>query len=295
MVSRMESKAPHDGREQEKLIMKYADGLARELEIDTLIIQACGREDIDFLPEARFFRSCVWFSRTPESLPVVESQVHSVIAVPKIAKGENFLTLGYFLAVVTGKLAFHKPVINLTACESGLINGLHITAPSERLPWLLDNQIAAFDNIQPPQTLLMLISIALRFAREGREGKPIGTCFILSQPEEVAPYTWQLILNPCAGYPESIRNIFNDEFFETMRELSALDGAFLVSPNGTVRSSAAFISTQGRVDGVESGKGARHHAACAVTSHTMSIAVVLSESSGEITVYQAGRELLHFS
>jgi len=54
----------------------------------------------------------------------------------------------------------------------------------------------------------MLITIAMRFAREGREGKPIGTSFILSSPEDVAPYTWQFILNPCAGYPENIRNIF---------------------------------------------------------------------------------------
>ena len=283
------------GQEQEKLIMSHADALARELGIDTLIIQACGRNEIDFLSEARSFQHYIWLSRTPESLPVEETTAHSVIPVPKIAKGENFLTLGYFLAVVTGKLEFHKPAINLTACESGMINGLHIVIPSHQLPWLLDSQIASFDSIETPQTLLMLISISMRFAHEGREGKSIGTCFIISSPDDVAPYTWQLILNPCAGYPANIRNIFRDDFIEILRELSALDGAFLVNPNGEVRSSAVFIATQGRSDGMESGKGARHHSACALTSHTQAIAVVLSESSGEITVYQAGKELLHFT
>ena len=283
------------GQEQEKLLMRHADALARELGIDTLIIQACGRNEIDFLSESQFFQRYIWLSRTPESLPVRESDIHSVISVPKIAKGENFLTLGYFLAVVTAKLAFHRPAINLTACESGIINGLHIVTPSQRLPWLQDSQIALFDSIETPQTLLMLISIAMRFAHEGREGKPIGTCFIVSTPEDVAPYSWQLILNPCAGYPANIRNIFRDDFTEILRELSALDGAFLVSPNGEVRSSAVFISTQGRSDAMESGKGARHHSACALTSHTHAVAVVLSESSGEITVYKAGKELLHFT
>lgn len=286
---------PH-GIEQEKSIMRHADDLANELGIDTLIIQACGRNEVGFLSEARSYQHYVWLSRTPESLPVEETATHSVIPVPKIAMGDNFLTLGYFLAVVTGKLEFHKRAINLTACEHGMINGLQIVIPSGRLPWLHDHQIASFDRIATPQTLMMVISIAMRFAREGREGKPIGTCFIISAPEEVAPYTWQLILNPCAGYPETIRNIFRSDFIEIIRELSALDGAFLLSPNGEVRSSAAFIATQGRPDnGLESGKGARHHSARALTGHTRAVAVVLSESSGEITVYQAGRELLRFT
>jgi diadenylate cyclase len=280
---------------QEKAIMRHADALARELGIDTLIIQACGRDNVDFLSEAGSFSRYIWLSRTPESLPIIESTDHSVITVPKIAKGENFLTLGYFLAVVTGKLAFQEPAINLTACENNIINGVQLVIPSRRLPWLLEHQITSFDNIENPQTLLMLISIAMRFAREGREGKSIGTTFIMSSPEDVAPYTWQLIFNPCAGYPEHLRNIFRDDFVETMRELSALDGAFLINPSGEVRSSAVFIATQGQTNEMESGKGARHHSACALTSHTPAIAIVLSESSGEVTIYQAGKKILHFT
>jgi len=67
---------------------------------------------------------------------------------PSRRSGENFLTLGYFLAVVTGRLEFHKRAINLTACEHGMINGLQIVIPSSRLPWLLDNQIDSFESIK---------------------------------------------------------------------------------------------------------------------------------------------------
>jgi hypothetical protein len=102
------SHACPQGQEQERLIMRHADALAKEMNIDTLIIQACGRDEIGFLSEARFFQRYIWLSRTPESLPVEETATHSVISVPKIAKGEIFLTLSYFLAVVTGKLEFHK-------------------------------------------------------------------------------------------------------------------------------------------------------------------------------------------
>jgi diadenylate cyclase len=282
------------GQVQERAIMRHADELGRELGIDTITIQACDREEVDFLGEAHYLSRFIWLSRTPEKLPITESSHQHIIGVPAIAKGENFLTLGYFLGVITGKLPLHTPILNLTACERGVINGLEVTIPARRLPWLHDRQIACFDSIDNPHTLLMMISIAMRFSREGREGKSIGTCFILSDPQEVAQFTWQLILNPCAGYPRHIRNIFRTDFLETLRELSALDGAFLVSPDGEVRAAAVFIATQGHAGKMESGRGARHHAACALTSHTQAIAVVLSESSGAITVYQHGQELLAF-
>ena len=75
------------GQEQEKLIMSHADALARALNIDTLIIQACGRNEIGFRSEARFFQRYIWLSRTPESLPVEETATHSVMFGSKDRQG----------------------------------------------------------------------------------------------------------------------------------------------------------------------------------------------------------------
>src|SRR5690606_13318164 len=106
-----------------------------------------------------------------------------------------------------------------------------------------------------------VLNIALRFANEGREGKRIGTVFVLGDPDELAPYLKQLILNPCAGHSTRKRNIHDKDFLETMREFAALDGAFLVDPKGVVRSAGTYIDAPSRSTKLPSGLGARHMAA----------------------------------
>jgi DNA integrity scanning protein DisA with diadenylate cyclase activity len=279
---------------QEKILILHAYSIAEELGIDTVIIQACGRHEVDFLEESTPPCRHVWLTKNPDALPITPDRFHSIIKVPKIATGDNFLSLGYFLALLAGEVNIHKPIISITADRTKQLNGLSITSTVKKLAWLTDDHLEDFAQIDNPQTLVMLINLAMRFAKEGREGRPIGTCFILADLKEVSKYTWQLILNPCSGYPHHIRNIFREEFFETMRELSALDGAFLVNPSGEVRAAAVYMATPESFSLAEPGLGARHNSAIALTTHTNAITVVLSESSGTITVYGKGKKLLQF-
>jgi len=279
---------------QEKILMSHAYAIAEELGIDTVIIQACGRHSVDFIENDNPPCRHVWLTKDPKVLSVISGQFHSIIKVPKIATGKNFLTLGYFLALLAGEIDINKPIISITADSNSSLNGLSITSTARQLSWLTDDHLEDFSQIENPQTLVMLINIAMRFAREGREGRPIGTCFILADLKDVSEYTWQLILNPCAGYPHPIRNIFREEFFETLRELSALDGAFLVKPSGEVRAAAVYMATPDSLSLADPGLGARHNSAIALTAHTNAITVVLSESSGAITVYGKGKKLLQF-
>ena len=66
--------------------------------------------------------------------------------------------------------------------------------------------------------------IALRLARQGREGSPIGTTLVLGDTEELAPYLRQLILNPLHGHPAELRRLDRPGLFETLRELAAAPG-----------------------------------------------------------------------
>lgn len=275
--------------------MLHAYSIAEELGIDTLIIQACGRHNVEFLEKNNPPCRHVWLTKDPKALPITPDHFHSIIKVPKIATGDNFLSLGYFLALLAGEVNINKPIICITADNTTRLNGLSITSTAKQLAWLTDEHLEDFAQIENPQTLVMLINLAMRFAQEGREGRPIGTCFILADFKDVSKYTWQLILNPCAGYPRHIRNIFREEFFETMRELSALDGAFLVKPSGEVRAAAVYMATPDNLSLAEPGLGARHNSAIALTAHTNAITVVLSESSGAITVYGKGKKLLQFT
>ena len=44
----------------------------------------------------------------------------------------------------------------------------------------------------------------------------------------------QLVMNPFHGYPEEDRNILDPNLRETIREFSAIDGAFVIRDDGVV-------------------------------------------------------------
>ena len=60
-------------------------------------------------------------------------------------------------------------------------------------------QVADYD----PEIVESLIGLAVEIAREGREGRRIGTLFTLGDEEAVLAKSRALILDPLQGHPES--------------------------------------------------------------------------------------------
>ena len=129
------------------------------------------------------------------------------------------------------------------------------------------------------ETLKQTIRLAVEIAREGREGRKIGTMFVVSDAEETLRQSTCLILDPLQGHPNEQKNLNDPNMRETVKELAQLDGAFLVSDDGIVLSATRYINAS--ADGIDLplGLGSRHVAAASITQHTNAIAVVVSESS----------------
>lgn len=66
---------------------------------------------------------------------------------------------------------------------------------------------------------------------------------------------------------------------ETVKELSLLDGAFIVSDDGVFISACRYINATSEGITLPLGLGARHMAAASITKNTNAVAVVVSESS----------------
>ncbi len=128
-------------------------------------------------------------------------------------------------------------------------------------------------------TLAKVIVLALEIAREGREGKKIGTMFIVADSERVLKRSTCLILDPLAGHPAESRHIDNHNVRETIKELAQLDGAFIVSEEGSFLSACRYINANSDKLELPLGLGSRHMAAASITRETNAIAVVVSESS----------------
>ena len=123
------------------------------------------------------------------------------------------------------------------------------------------------------------MALAVEIAREGREGRKIGTLFVVGDSEAVLKRSKPLILDPLQGHPEESKRIGDPDVRETLKELAQLDGAFVVSNEGVVLSAARYLDTVSEDLSVPLGLGSRHMAAASVSKRTGSVAVVVSESS----------------
>jgi len=140
-----------------------------------------------------------------------------------------------------------------------------------------------------PEVIDRVIEIASELGSEGREGKPVGTLFVVGDTDKVLPLTRQLILNPFKGYPEENRNILDHSLEETIKELAAIDGAFIVRGDGVIESCGTYLKSASQEEfELPQGLGTRHHAAAAITALTESVSVTVSESTGTVTIFRRG-------
>lgn len=138
-----------------------------------------------------------------------------------------------------------------------------------------------------PETLTAVTDIAIEIAREGREGRRIGTLFTVGDEDNVLERSRCLILDPLSEHPHARRSIHDPDLRETVKELAQLDGGFVISGNGTVLSACRHFEATLPQHKQPLGLGSRHIAAASISGSTGAIAIVVSESS-VVRVYSAG-------
>ena len=136
-------------------------------------------------------------------------------------------------------------------------------------------QIPEYD----PAVLDALIELAVEIAREGREGRRIGTLFTLGDEEAVLARSRSLILDPLARHPEAVRHVNDANLRGTIKELAQLDGAFIVSGAGVFVAACRYLDTAGAGVDIPLGLGSRHLAAANMSSVTNAVGIVVSESA----------------
>jgi diadenylate cyclase len=129
------------------------------------------------------------------------------------------------------------------------------------------------------RTLEQVIELAVEIAREGREGRKIGTLFTLGDVDAVIERSRPLLLDPLYGHAPELLDVSRPEFRETVKELAQLDGAFIVRSDGTFVSAGRFVDVDISDTNFVAGLGSRHAAAASISRATAAIAVVVSQSS----------------
>jgi DNA integrity scanning protein DisA with diadenylate cyclase activity/mannitol/fructose-specific phosphotransferase system IIA component (Ntr-type) len=134
-----------------------------------------------------------------------------------------------------------------------------------------------------------MIGIATDLAVEGREGKPVGTLFVIGDTERVNAMTKPLVLNPFFGYRPEDRNVLNPFMDETIKEFAVMDGCFIIHGDGVLESAGSMLHPLGEhYENLPGGFGTRHSAAAAITKAADCISICVSASTGQVTLFRKG-------
>ncbi|USS40691.1 diadenylate cyclase [Thermococcus aggregans] len=138
-----------------------------------------------------------------------------------------------------------------------------------------------------------VLELAIELSLEGREGKPVGTIFVIGDTKNVMKYSHQMAPNPFKGYKI---NILDKESKEIIKEFAFLDGAFVISKSGRVLCAGRYLDIDfKRVSvNIPSGLGSRHLAAAGISKVTKAIAITVSES-GIVRVFKDGKIIFEYN
>jgi DNA integrity scanning protein DisA with diadenylate cyclase activity len=176
--------------------------------------------------------------------------------------------------------------------EAGTIDSVSLLRLAEHLGQLTVRDLRNLETKVPLETLKLVVDLAVEIGREGREGKPVGTLFVVGDTRKVVQSSHSAGFDPVRGYSRSERRLTDPRVREGLKEIAQLDGAFVIGPDGTVEAAARYIDASAENVSVSKGLGARHWAAAAITRRTKSVAVAVSETSGTVRIFQNGEVVL---
>jgi DNA integrity scanning protein DisA with diadenylate cyclase activity/mannitol/fructose-specific phosphotransferase system IIA component (Ntr-type) len=219
-----------------------------------------------------------------------------IVQVPyRILNRSNQVEVSLLFVLSRGFLNKEDSVVSISGIPgSGLLDSITVIDVEKefRLLFTLRNRNRPEDLDQ--EVFARVIEIAGELADEGREGKSVGTIFVLGDTENVLKNCQQMVVNPFKGYGEDERNILDPSLEETVKEFAKIDGAFIIRGNGAIATAGVYIGTEGRSVGLPPGLGARHAAALSITAVTEAISVAISESTRRVSVFKSGERFMVF-
>jgi PAS domain S-box-containing protein len=130
--------------------------------------------------------------------------------------------------------------------------------------------------------------ICTEISIEGREGKSVGTTFLLGDADNVMGKSRQISLNAFEGQKPESRSVTNQDIKENIKEFAQLDGAFVIDGDGYIRAQSRYITVDTSNVTLPKGMGTRHNSVAAITQVTNTVGIVVSQSGGGITIFKNG-------
>ncbi|HMP77828.1 MAG TPA: DNA integrity scanning protein DisA nucleotide-binding domain protein [Pirellulaceae bacterium] len=268
--------------------------LADRAHADAILILA--EIEIDWLSVNRLARrtKLIAACHLPELIAsAARHQVPAILLDNPTATLQDKLTQALLEAVAAEHIHPGSAVVAIYAgFEDASFDSVSVIRLNERLGKLTARDLQQLGLNVPLDTLKYVVELAVDIGREGREGKPVGTMFVVGDHRRVLEHTRPAGFDFVKAYPRRERNLADPRVREGIKEIAQLDGAFVVASDGTVEASCRLVDTLPVDVTMTTGLGARHFAGAAISKNTKAIAVVVSESSGTVRIFQNGEVVL---
>jgi DNA integrity scanning protein DisA with diadenylate cyclase activity len=276
-------------------LVRHAHAIAREVSARVVLLSAdVVEEDAELasLIQDVDFRVVLVTKRPSFQPPEGWHELCATVRIPDLPMTRaGQIKIATLIAAVEGLIHVGDRILWLTGTDgSNTIDALNVLDLNREFEMFS----VPFETLVPvdvkPAVFERVLSLAGELGLEGREGRPVGTIFILGDTDRVLGLSRQLVINPFQGYPEAERNVLDPRLEETLKEFSAIDGAFVVRGDGVVLCSGRYLVPQGAPhETLPQGLGTRHEAAAGITGCTDALALCISQSTGTVSIFKSGR------
>ncbi len=275
-----------------RLLLSHARKIAQEVGATSVVVAIDDPEELALLRRLPRRESFIVATASPLLADSAKKVVSRVLRLPRIPSRRNTLVrFSTLMGISSGLIARNDVVAFISRQGQGGLDTITILDVGKEFGRFITSSGDISANVLPG-VLERILILAYELGSEGREGQPVGTIFVVGDPTELSPYCQQLVINPFRGYPDDERNILDPTLRETVREFSAIDGAFVIEGNGVIRSAGTYLRP-GNVDvNLPSGFGTRHRAACSITAVADCISLVISQSTGHVILFKKGEAVL---
>ena len=282
-------------------LLQAARQLVEGLPADAVLLLT--ETDLDWVAVREHVGECRLLVATEDGLLTTLLRSHSDLTVLDIDPGptptQERMSLALLEAVRSDKLHQGSDVVVVyNGIEVGqgpheAVDSLSLIHLGEHLERLSSQDLRRLDTHVPLETLRAVVDLALEIGREGREGHPVGTMFVVGDTRKVLTMARPMNFNPFRGYNDAERDVRNKAVREQIKDIAQLEGALLIRRDGVAVKACMRIEAPDTGITLSMGLGTRHAAAASISKATKAIAVVVSQSSGTVRLFQNGEVVLH--
>jgi len=182
--------------------------------------------------------------------------------------------------------------IDFDRSQAEPIDSLSIMHLDEHLETLRPSELRRLNTHVPLDTLRLVVDLATEIGREGREGKPVGTIFVVGDTRKVLQMCRPVNFNPFRGYSRAERDLHDRRVREQIKDIAQLDGAIIISRDAIAEAACMYLDAPAEDLPLSKGLASRHIAAAAISRATQAVAIAVSQSSGTVRLFLRGEVVM---